>query len=216
MPGEVGYPCEHSLVGRGGPPAVPHYDMAASLFSYDDALEWISAHSMSNSSRFSKSAKRLGDEVIPAMLQVVAEASLRYVTPAMIVLGYHGVTVVGSGNSASEYRYRITMPDGTESTLVPTNLCDADFSESEDAKPESVQSDEIVTEGSITKTWLNFLGWLLIGGVIAFFASRTSGALSLVLTLLAGVILLFAVSSTLLFGATLEFLRIRKKRRRLG
>ena len=111
-------------------------DMTTSSFSYDDALEWISTHSMNNSSTFSKSAKRLGDEVIPAMLQVVAEAPLRYVTPAMIVLGHHGVTLVGSGNSASEYRYQVTMPDGSETTLVPTNLSDADFDESEDDGPE--------------------------------------------------------------------------------
>jgi hypothetical protein len=114
---------------------VPNCGMTPTSFSYDDALEWIRAHWTSNTLRFSKSANSLGDEVIPAMLQVVAEAPLTYLTAATIVLGYHGVRLVGSGTSASEYRYQVTMPDGKVTTLVPTNLSDADFNESEDEDP---------------------------------------------------------------------------------
>lgn len=144
--------------------AVPNSDMAISSFSYDDALEWISTHSMNNSLTFSKSANRLGDEVIPAMLQVVAQAPLRYVTPAVIVLGCHGVRLVGSGKSASEYRYQVAMPDGTETILVPTNRSDADIDESDEDGPEHVHSVEIVTEGSITKSRLGSPWWSLRRG----------------------------------------------------
>jgi hypothetical protein len=68
---------------------VPNSYVAAASFGFDDALAWIWANPLNNSSKFAKAALRLGDEVIPATLQVLAKGPISCVTAAVIVLGCH-------------------------------------------------------------------------------------------------------------------------------
>jgi hypothetical protein len=106
---------------------MPHLHEHSGSFDYDDAIAWLASHPVNFSAKFRRQAKRIGNAGIPAMVQVLAAGPSKEIIGAMVVLSAIGVTVVGSGSSPADFAYQVTMPDGTQTTVRPSNLSNADF-----------------------------------------------------------------------------------------
>ena len=101
--------------------------MSDAPFSYEEAVTWIASHSLNNPAKFQRQALGLGPRVIPAMIEVLANAPMEQHTAAALILSFNGVKVRADGDSPEAFQYVVTMPHGEQRTVRSVNTEPVDF-----------------------------------------------------------------------------------------
>jgi hypothetical protein len=140
------------------------------------------------------------------MVQVLADGPLEQRTAAGLVLSLNGVGVVANGDSEEGFEFWLTMPDGSRHVVHAANLEPSNLS--------SESAGEIVPtldEAGLRRMFIRYGVLFVIAALLAYAASQTSGAWSIALATLAGILSAVALWSTVFMFIIRLLMRAIKK-----
>jgi hypothetical protein len=169
--------------------------MAATPFTYEQALVWLSSHPAAEPHfmRFQDQASELGDGVVPGMIEVLARGPIELHRAAAIVVAYHDIQIKTYGSTVEDFEYRLSRPgrfsrpSQREQIVRPQHL-----------KPEDITEGAFITTGprltdaNIRRFFFQYLVMFGVAVALAVAGANTGGVAGTVLWIVAG--LLFAVT----------------------
>jgi hypothetical protein len=159
--------------------------------SCSEAEDWIASHSLKNQSRFWREAEKLGPSSVPGMIEVLSDGPAEHHTQAALVLSRNGVEVFRSGeNPGSDWL--LTFANGDTRTVKPRHWIEEDSDYNPWGEPPPT-----LDAAAMRKLLLGYSAMFVLAAVLAIGAYATHGIVRVVLAILAGIIFLVALWSTL-------------------